>query len=825
MDLSGQFTDPDGDPLTFEASSSDTSAIAVSVSAAVLTVSAVGVRDAEAEVTVTARDPDGLADAASFGVEARENPDRATLEAFWHATQGRQYGGCGDWCWSNWMTDAHLADWYSVEMNEVGRVSCLGRCNGLEVLGGSQIMHPDSTHLLYAPIPPVVGQLQALEALQLHASGQIPPELGNLVALERLNLSDISGQIPPELGNLGALKHLELSGTFGPIRPELGDLGALESLALFGAFGPIPPELGNLVNLRHLWFGSQWWDSPGDQGVSGHIPPELGNMRALESLSFHNTDLSGPVPSELRRLTALTSASFRRPGELCADPTMRAWLEDRDADVTEIALCDAGMAGAYLMQAVQSRGSPVPLVAGEDALLRVFTLSAPIVGRFYLDGAEVHVAEIPRVLFDAGEAQGDGENLPANAIIPGSSVRPGLEMVVEGEGGRVPTEGRMPIDVREMPVLDLTLVPFAGERQGEMDGRWGVIADSMAVDRDHWRLRYTADLLPVGAMQVTVHATIDMDTARGYSVLSIVSAVRALEGGTGHWMGLHTTVSNVAGQAYLGGAISFSIGAPGVIAHELGHNFNLAHAPCGSPSFLDADYPYPDGSIGGAEGVVRGFVFREMPDYWGDPDVRGLRYATVLVDPGDPDLMSYCRPAWISDYHFKKALDYRLQSEGPEARVARDPVRSLLLWGGADSTGTPYLEPVFVVDAPPSLPGAGGPWTLEGRDASGSVLFSLPFAMPMIADASEGAGGFAYTLPVGLGWEALASVTLSGPGGTATLDANTNLPMAIWRDADGQVRAILRRAPALGADGVPAGLAGLSLTFSRGIPDAGEQRP
>ena len=54
-----------------------------------LTVSAVGVRQAEAQVTVTVRDPDGLAAAASFGVVVRENPDRATLEAFFHATDGR----------------------------------------------------------------------------------------------------------------------------------------------------------------------------------------------------------------------------------------------------------------------------------------------------------------------------------------------------------------------------------------------------------------------------------------------------------------------------------------------------------------------------------------------------------------------------------------------------------------------------------------------------------------------------------------------------------------------------------------------------------------
>ncbi|MDE2882482.1 MAG: hypothetical protein OXP70_11545 [Acidobacteriota bacterium] len=158
---------------------------------------------------------------------------------------------------------------------------------------------------------------------------------------------------------------------------------------------------------------------------------------------------------------------------------------------------------------------------------------------------------------------------------------------------------------------------------------------------------------------------------------------------------------------------------------------------------------------------------------------------------------------WISDYHFTKALEYRLQTENSAATaVPRSPVQSLLLWGGADSRGTPYLEPAFVVNAPPSLPESDGLWTIEGRDAGGRVLFSLSFARPEIADAGAAAGGFAYTLPVRPGWEDLASVTLSGPGGRTVLDADTDRPLSIYRAGDGKVRAILQGDPAQ-ADGAP----------------------
>ena len=42
-----------------------------------------------------------------------------------------------------------------------------------------------------------------------------------------------------------------------------------------------------------------------------------------------------------------------------------------------------------------------------------------------------------------------------------------------------------------------------------------------------------------------------------------------------------------------------------------------------------------------------------------------------VVDPSEyKDLMGYCSPRWVSDYHFKRAMDFRLFTETP-AEVAR----------------------------------------------------------------------------------------------------------------------------------------------------------
>ena len=152
------------------------------------------------------------------------------------------------------------------------------------------------------------------------------------------------------------------------------------------------------------------------------------------------------------------------------------------------------------------------------------------------------------------------------------------------------------------------------------------------------------------------------------------------------------------------------------------------------------------------------------------------------------------------------------------------PRGALLLWGGGDAEGRPFLNPTFAVDAPPSLPRSSGGYRIAGRDDDGRELFSLSFGMPETADG-DGRSSFAFVLPVQPGWTGnLASITLSGPGGSATLDGDTDLPMTVLLDpSTGQVRAILRnlaQADAAAALAPQADPDSLDVLFSRGIPDA-----
>ena len=99
------------------------------------------------------------------------------------------------------------------------------------------------------------------------------------------------------------------------------------------------------------------------------------------------------------------------------------------------------------------------------------------------------------------------------------------------------------------------------------------------------------------------------------------------------------------------------------------------------------------------------------------------------------------------------SLRYRLFDERPffAAGLTVQEAESLLLWGGTDTDGAPFLNPAFVINAPTRLPEIAGEHRISGRTASGDELFGLDFAVPEVA-YGDGGSSCAFVLPVQPNW-------------------------------------------------------------------------
>lgn len=437
----------------------------------------------------------------------------------------------------------------------------------------------------------------------------------------------------------------------------------------------------------------------------------------------------------------------------------------------------------------------VPIIAGRDAYLRIFATGdetsfyEPTVrATFYQDGAVVHTALMPPQADVLPSTVEEGRlDLSFNALIPGEIIQPGLGMVVEldtegivpldvGSETRVPAQGVMDLGVLKLPTHIQTIVPtLIASAPDERIFQW-----TRRLDADHRHMRFARTVMPIGDMEVRVHepyyTSADLTESSGWNkYLREMRVLWRSEGEVGYYYGavILPPGSRWGGLGYVGLAVSVGRDSDRTFAHELGHNMNLRHAPCGNAGGPDPNYPHD----GGAAGV------------WGYD-----LHRTRLVDPYDyKDLMGYCNPDWVSDYHFKRALDHRRATENFGMTPAADPAqpeKTLLLWGGVGDDEF-LLEPAFLVEGRPKLPRSGGPYRIEGFGVDGDTRFSFSFT----PDAVEfGGGHFLFAVPHDPERDgALDRVVLSGPEGEFTLGRSSTSPMAIITNrATGQVRAIVR---------------------------------
>ena len=453
--------------------------------------------------------------------------------------------------------------------------------------------------------------------------------------------------------------------------------------------------------------------------------------------------------------------------------------------------------GMYLTQSVQTYSGAVPLVKDRNGYLRVFVtanqsnVAQPAVRvRFYngINPTPVQTLTInsPGLSTPLSPDESSLSN-SWNVAVPGSLIQPNLKIladvdpsntVVEANEGdnNFPASGlALAMDVRTTSAFSVRFVPVLQQ----VAGRLGNVSDG---NKDQV-LAETMKMHPLAAYDADVRTTpyisgapaLDAGNASTWTqVLSEVNTLRQTDVSSRYYFGVVNPnySSGIAGVGYVPGQAALGWdklpSASGVAAHEWGHNWGRSHAPCGvSPA--DPAYPYADAATG----------------------VYGMDVATAtLKPPTTKDLMSYCNPEWISDYTYKAVIDYR--SANPDVASASafsQALQSCLIVWGRIENGKMILEPAFEVVTRPSLPARGGDYSVEGRAADGSRIFSLPFTPDEIADVPGDNKQFSFAIPLASDRAArLATIRLAGRGHEVISQRRGALPQAGARVAPISVR-------------------------------------
>jgi hypothetical protein len=200
-----------------------------------------------------------------------------------------------------------------------------------------------------------------------------------------------------------------------------------------------------------------------------------------------------------------------------------------------------------------------------------------------------------------------------------------------------------------------------------------------------------------------------------------------------------------------------------VLAHELGHNFSVGHAPCGTTGV--PSYPYAGGVIG----------------VWG-----WNATTNTLVSPTATDVMGYCGNQWISDWNWGRVSNFR-SAAGLVAQAA--VTDGLLVWGRGGTAGY-TVEPAFPVRSRPTAEPANATHEADVYDASGSLLASHGFTMDAIDHADPDRNEqFAMVIPISADLrERVARIvvrSVRSPRPLASIESSA--PIALLRGQPGEV--------------------------------------
>jgi Peptidase M66 len=413
--------------------------------------------------------------------------------------------------------------------------------------------------------------------------------------------------------------------------------------------------------------------SVGDGGSDAGSPSDEGGAPSVAGASFVGDAATAGVPLPV---AGAGVAGDGDPSGTAGAPAAPQQLSLRAISISqthELPLMQAGTP-------VAAAARPAPLVAGKQALVRVFVDVEPsFVGRPLLGVLDLKTPQVTRTLVSERSISQSSLaddltttfvfNVEAGDLAATSTYRVRVLEADTTPLARFPDTGYAKLDAQTLGPFELVVVPFI------TNGITPKMGDEEVLALRHRLLAlFPSPVVDISiAAAVTLPGVVNGDGDGWDPALDEIYAQRAKAApnhdvfyygmmapsatyGTFCANGCTLGLSNVAGpdEVEWRGAIGVTVFPDGsgakdawdTLAHELGHAMGREHAPCGVDD-PDPDYPYINATMGG----IYGYDFDLMR----------------LVKPKpSKDVMSYCSPVWISDYTYRGLFE-RLEYIGSES--------------------------------------------------------------------------------------------------------------------------------------------------------------